>query len=271
VAEPGDPSAVRGGGTLTVVDIAAVERELCRIPEVRAARIVADDTGHLVEVHILATTGKAAKQVVRDVQSVAITSSGVDIDHRIVSVVQLEDDVSATATAVAPASAPATAVVDEPEPARASASATEPADDAPVRTNGNGHKVLNGNRVVVDSVLVAKHELRAKATVTLRRGEEQAVGVAEGTVASSARWRIVAEAALNALRTLEPGAVTVSVEMAGVQRIGDRALGIVTMIMVMPPHEELLAGVAPVRGGAEEDAVARAVLDATNRRLARLR
>jgi hypothetical protein len=250
------------------VDIAAVERELCRIPEVRAARIVADDTGHLVEVHILATTGKAAKQVVRDVQSVAITSSGVDIDHRIVSVVQLEDD---AATAAAPAAtATATATAEPPAPT----SATEPTvvpDEVPTTTNGNGHKVVNGHRVVVDSVLVAKHELRAKATVTLRRGEEQAVGVAEGTVASSARWRIVAEAALNALRTLEPGAVTVSVEMAGVQRIGDRALGIVTMIIVIPPHEELLAGVAPVRGGAEEDAVARAVLDATNRRLARLR
>jgi len=269
VAERGDLSADSDGGTLPTVDIAAVERELCRIPEVRAARIVADDTGHLVEVHILATTGKAAKQVVRDVQSVAITSSGVDIDHRIVSVVQLEDD-AATAATAAPA-ATATATIDAPT----ATSSTEPEAAAVaephVSTNGNGHKTAPMHRVVVDSVLVAKHELRAKATVTLRRGDEQAVGVSEGTVASSARWRIVAEAALNALRTLEPGAVTVSVEMAGVQRIGDRALGIVTMIMVIPPHEELLAGVAPVRGGAEEDAVARAVLDATNRRLARIR
>jgi hypothetical protein len=276
VGESSDLSADSGGGTLPFVDIAAVERELCRIPEVRAARIVADDTGHLVEVHILATTGKAAKQVVRDVQSVAITSSGVDIDHRIVSVVQLEDEgtpvVSTPAPAAPAAAAPEAIDVDAP----AVTSATEPAPvavatETHVSTNGNGHKSSPMNRVVVDSVLVAKHELRAKATVTLRRGDEQAVGVSEGTVASSARWRIVAEAALNALRTLEPGATTVSVEMAGVQRIGDRALGIVTMIMVIPPHEELLAGVAPVRGGAEEDAVARAVLDATNRRLARIR
>jgi hypothetical protein len=236
------------------VDLGAVERELCRIPEVRAARIVADDSGQLVEVHILATTGKAAKQLVRDVQSVAITSSGIDIDHRIVSVVQLEEDGTTVAAS----------------PAAAAASAAEAADVA--STNGHDSAAPAPiDRVIVDSVLVAKHELRAKATVTLKRGDDQAVGVAEGTVASSARWRIVAEAALNALRTLEPGASTVSVEMAGVQRIGDRSLGIVTLIMVIPPHEELLAGVAPVRGGAEEDAVARAVLDATNRRLARLR
>jgi hypothetical protein len=240
------------------VDLGAVERELCRIPEVRAARIVADDTGHLVEVHILATTGKAAKQLVRDVQSVAITSSGVDIDHRIVSVVQLEDDANPAAAAAASAALEG-ATTAEPEQAPTNGHATG--------TNG----VTPPHRVVVDSVLVAKHELRSKATVTLKRDDDQAVGVSEGSVASSARWRIVAEATLNALRTLESGASTVSVEMAGVQRIGDRSLGIVTLIMVIPPNEELLAGVAPVRGGAEEDAVARAVLDATNRRLARLR
>lgn len=250
------PGRGRSSGTLQPVDLGAVERELCRIPEVRAARIVADDSGQLVEVHILATTGKAAKQLVRDVQSVAITSSGIDIDHRIVSVVQLEED--------------GTTVPATPAAAAAAAAASDVADVA--STNGHDNATSAPiDRVIVDSVLVAKHELRAKATVTLKRGDDQAVGVAEGTVASSARWRIVAEAALNALRTLEPGASTVSVEMAGVQRIGDRSLGIVTLIMVIPPHEELLAGVAPVRGGAEEDAVARAVLDATNRRLARLR
>jgi hypothetical protein len=129
----------------------------------------------------------------------------------------------------------------------------------------------SAERIVIDSVVFAKQDLRATATVTLHRGDQQVVGEAEGPVASTARWRIVAEAALNALRVLEPAAANVAIEMAGVQRIGDRELGIVTLVLVIPPNEELLAGVAPVRAGAEEDAVARAVLDATNRRLARLR
>ena len=124
---------------------------------------------------------------------------------------------------------------------------------------------------MVDSVVVSKKELRALCTVTLNRGGDQAVGTAEGTDATTARWRIVAEASLSALRSLEPLADSVAVEMAGVQRIGDRALGIVTLLLVIPPNEELLAGVAPVRGANEEEAVVRAVLDATNRRLARLR
>jgi hypothetical protein len=222
------------GGTLGPMEIAEVERELCRIPDVKAARVVANEAGDPIEVHILAATGKGAKQLVRDVQSVAIASVGIDFDHRIISVVQL-DDIEAT-----------------PEPApRPIASGPE--------------------RVIVESVLVTKKDLRALATVTLNRGGEQAVGCAEGTDATTARWRIVAEAALNALQVVEPLAASVAVEMAGVQRIGDRALGIVTLLLVIPPNEELLAGVAPVRGGNEEEAVVRAVLDATNRRLARLR
>lgn len=236
--------------TLGPMEIAEVERELCRIPDVRAARIVANDAGDPVEVHILASTGKGAKQLVRDVQSVAIASVGLDLDHRIISVVQL-DDLS---------------------------DASSPAANGGTAPNGdtNGGSVVRSfpspiDRVVVDSVVISKKELRALCTVTLNRGGDQAIGTAEGTDATTARWRIVAEASLSALRTLEPLAESVAVEMAGVQRIGDRALGIVTLLLVIPPNEELLAGVAPVRGANEEEAVVRAVLDATNRRLARLR
>ena len=74
------------GGSL---DLAEVEAELCRLPDVAAVRIVADGVGRPVEVHVLAHTGKQPKQVVRDVQSVALASFGIELDRRIVSVVQL--------------------------------------------------------------------------------------------------------------------------------------------------------------------------------------
>ena len=57
-------------------DVLELERELCRLPEISAARVVTDDTGRPTEVHILADTAKHAKQVVRDVQSVARASGG---------------------------------------------------------------------------------------------------------------------------------------------------------------------------------------------------
>lgn len=55
------------------------------------------------------------------------------------------------------------------------------------------------------------------------------------------------------------------------QRIGDRELAIVILLLTVDAGDELLAGVAPVRGDHPAEAVARAVLDATNRRLSRPR
>jgi hypothetical protein len=43
---------------------------------------------------------------------------------------------------------------------------------------------------------------------------------------------------------------------------------VVTVVFVVPPSEQLVSGSAIVRPQQEADAVARAVLDATNRRIA---
>src|SRR4051794_34450294 len=73
------------------LDLQAIERELCRLPDVSVARLVTDDVGRIIEAHIIATTNKHPKQIVRDVQSVALAEFGLEIDRRVVSVVQLGD------------------------------------------------------------------------------------------------------------------------------------------------------------------------------------
>src|ERR1700746_1198032 len=78
------------------LDASAIETEISRLPEVVACRIVSDSLGHPIEVHVLAHSGKHPKQVVRDVQSVAMTSFGVESDRRVVSVVQLNPEAEAT-------------------------------------------------------------------------------------------------------------------------------------------------------------------------------
>lgn len=70
------------------MDVHALERTIRRIPGVEAARVVMNSHGP-VEIHVLAQPGKAAKQIVRDVQSVALAGFGVQLDRRIVSVVQI--------------------------------------------------------------------------------------------------------------------------------------------------------------------------------------
>ncbi len=72
------------------MDIVSLQEKIGRIEGVEAARVVSEN-GHIDEIHILARRHKAAKQLVRDVQSLGQALFGLDIDRRIVSVVQLAD------------------------------------------------------------------------------------------------------------------------------------------------------------------------------------
>ncbi len=77
------------------MDISALQAKIVRLEGIEAARVVGSDS-RLEEIHVLARRTKPAKQVVRDVQSLAAALFGVDIDRRIISVVQLADGDLAT-------------------------------------------------------------------------------------------------------------------------------------------------------------------------------
>jgi hypothetical protein len=216
---------------MSALDLTEVEAELCRLPDVTAVRLVADPVGRPLEVHVLAHAGKPAKQIVRDVQSVALASFGLEFDRRIVSVVQLS-------------------------------------------ANGSGHVDLATTEDVVTRtrVLTVQSQstgLRTTVQVTLTTGDDERTGYAEGSVAVSARPRLVAEATLDALRQIEPAAECLDVDTAQISRAGSRDIVIVLLVSVEPPLERHLSGSAIVHQVAD-DAVVRAVLDATNRRLSHL-
>lgn len=231
-------------------DLDGLEQVLRRLPDVTAARVVAGAGGGIAEVHILSLPDKPAKQVVRDVQSAALALMGIDVDRRVVSVVQLD----------APAPAPGLAPP-PPPPAPPPPAADKARERAPVTA---------GDRVCLEGVRTDHRGLQCGAEVTLRHGDRTAVGTAEGLMTSSSPLRLVAQATMAALRQLEGAAVRAEVETASVLRFGGRSLALTTVVVVVPPHEEILSGSAVVRRG-EVDAVARAVLDATNRRLPELR
>jgi hypothetical protein len=226
-----DPAVTTASDDGPEDEVLELERELCRLPDVSAARVVTDDIGRPTEVHILAHGVKHPKQVVRDVQSVALASFGIELDRRIVSVVQLHSD-----------------GVPEPEP------------PAPAPS-------LRAVLVHVASELTG---LRSLVRVTLARGDEETIGFAEGSVASTARHRLVASATVDALRQLQSAAECLDVDSAQVVRVGVHDVAIVTVVFVVPPAEQMVSGSAIVREHLEPDAIVRAVLDATNRRLASL-
>jgi hypothetical protein len=81
----------RGSGPL----LAEFESDLVKVPGVKSARVVGN--GEPSEIHIVASSERTPKQLVRDVQSLAMAGYQLSIDHRIVSVVQLEEDKPAEA------------------------------------------------------------------------------------------------------------------------------------------------------------------------------
>ena len=207
------------------LDLTEVEREICRLPDVSIVRIVAEPDGRVSEVHVVAHQGKHPKQIVRDVQSIALASFGLELDRRVISVVQLGGGlVDGSFT---------------PEP-----------------------------RPSIVAITAEASGMRSLVRVTLALDEEEAVGFAEGSIATTARHRLVALATVDSLRQLEPAAECVDVDHAEVIRIGAHDVAVVTVVYVIPPAEQLVSGSAIVRPQQEADAVSRAVLDATNRRLA---
>jgi hypothetical protein len=215
----------------TEIDYGSIESELCRLPDVVAARIVTDDLDRPVEIHVLAHTGKHAKQVVRDVQSVALASFGLEIDRRIVSVVQL-------------------------------------GPNGQTGTNGSGAAEATSvtPRVRIASIETSTVGMRASIRVSLSYADETATGFAEGAMAAATRPRLVASATIDALRQLEPSAERLDVGGAELTRVGGVDLSVVTLVLLEPPLERHLTGSAIVHNLAD-DAVVRSVLDAVNRRL----
>jgi len=188
------------------LDMRAVEAELCRLPDVAAVRIVTDDVERPIEIHVLAHIGKHAKQVVRDVQSVGLASFGLEIDRRIVSVVQLTPN------------------GDSPSVANAAPTAT---------------------RVRAVGIQASTVDLRMSMRVTLE-ADEQATGFAEGAAAATIRPRLVAAATLDALRQLEEVAARLDVVGAEITRVGTQEVALVTLVSVEMPLERHLAGSAIV-------------------------
>lgn len=70
----------------------AVDNVVSKLPGVHSARIVYDESGEMVEIHVLADITKPAKQLVRDIETAIYASTGIKIDRKIVSIAQISLD-----------------------------------------------------------------------------------------------------------------------------------------------------------------------------------
>jgi hypothetical protein len=211
-----------------------LEDSLRQIPGITAASVVTGPDAVPTEVHVLASPGKPAKQVVRDVQSMALARYDIDIDHRIVSVVLIGDD-------------PADSVT------------------APTGTDDQAADEVTIIRPAISAIMVRSGGGITEASVTLAAGDQLFEGKAQGPAGPSHRSRIVAIATLDALDDLL--GQTCEVESASVVSTGSREVALSVLTLMVPrTGEQVLTGCALVRGD-EADAVARSVLAALNRQL----
>lgn len=74
------------------VNVGDIESILCRLKHVIAVSVVPDGNGGVAEIHVLTGSSRSAKQVVRDVESALMARLGVAVDHKKISIAQVDDD-----------------------------------------------------------------------------------------------------------------------------------------------------------------------------------
>ncbi|MDW7740295.1 MAG: hypothetical protein SCJ97_09610 [Bacillota bacterium] len=68
-----------------------IESIVAQVQGVISGRLVCQD-GEIVEIHILSDSSRAPKQVVRDIESAVMVKMGLALDHKRISVAQLDSD-----------------------------------------------------------------------------------------------------------------------------------------------------------------------------------
>lgn len=203
-------------GELAVFNI---EQAVGDLDGIEAVRIVPGTNRPIDELHVIVTPERDPKQTVRDIHSLLRAGFDLEVDRRVISVVQLPSDA--------------------------------------------GKRLRDGiPRLILDTVQIEVRGGETSVTVVLADGDDAVRGCA-GPIGDEAPTMATAEATLDALaerlgdtRFRLLGADTIS--------IGSERVAVAAVHASSGRTGELLTGSAIVRHS-EPDAIARAVLDATNR------
>lgn len=226
---------------------ARAEAAIKLLRDVEGVSIQADGDD-IQELHILTTSNRPAKQIVRDVQTLLLTKFNRTIDHRVVSV----------AYANAPGPVAAMPVVSAPElaPAPTAGAAPAPApEEERVRYAG-------ANLYVVGQRVQAQVELKWKGVTR--------VGSAAGAGTRDGAHRLVAEATVAALQEYVEDELALSVDDAATVKTGRQDVVVVSLALLSHRQSKALVGCCAVEQDALQ-AVVLATLMALNRVVGGLR
>jgi len=234
----------------SVLPIKRAEELLSTLPGVIAARIIANESGAVDEIHVLTTAEITPKQTVRNIESALIAHLGMRVDHRKISVATSLD-------------------MRRVGGGRGEESAAAPLSVPPVVVAPPQAEALPQRPFYFEDVEVR----RSRATgitcrVTLSKGEKSFVGEAEGMENERSRIELAARAALRAIAEGEPGTRPFDLGGAKLIEAFDRAFVFVGVTAQQTRESVLLTGSCEVKDSPETASVL-AVLDATNRWLTR--
>jgi len=213
------------------VSVDEVEAVIGRLRDVLSAKVVTNHDGAIEEVHVLVSSERAPKQIVRDIESAVMAKLGLEIDHKKISVAQMEET---------------------------------PRGGSVRKTHAYRAGILGRLRFV--DVNIAIDGPMADARVRLARDAEIFEGRAKGANTEHNHLRMIAMATLDAVCNSSPsdGVYVLEDIDRSVMLAGERVV-VAYVNRVTSRSEEHLTGSALVRSDLWK-AVVSASLDAVNRR-----
>jgi hypothetical protein len=239
------------------------EAAIRRLRDVDGVSVLAEGE-ELVEIHLVTRSGRAPKQIVRDVQAVLRTDLGLAIDHRIVSVAFAR---------VKPADADAGAAAEpaayaEPEPEREAAPARRAAARPAARPERPSTDV--DDRIRYENVNLIVHGQKTQAQVELRWKGLPRIGNASGWSARDDAQRLVAQATSMAVQEFLADPVAINVRDVAFVDVPGRRIVVVVLSLLAHRHEKVLSGSCTIEQDTPQ-AVVLATLAALNRLVAGMR
>jgi hypothetical protein len=210
--------------------------------DIEDARIVVDADG-VSAIHVISSSHRPPKQIVRDIESLISARFQRNIDHRVVSVAFTDE----------PHAAPIARPI-ELRPPAVPAAAPEPLED----------------RVRFGSVNLFVAGPRTQAQVEVRWKGALRNGSASGWSTREGSFRLIAEATLAAVQEFVDDEVGLGLAEIEFVRMGRQEVVVVGLSLLAHRQEKLLVGSCAVEQDAQQ-AVALATLGALNRVLGGLR
>lgn len=224
---------------------ARAEAAIRRLRDVEGVSVRAEGDD-ILEIHVLTSSERPPKNIVRDVQTVLRTGLGVGIDHRVVSVARAQS--GETAAAPGPVATP------------------EPLFDDGAETE----TPRPGERIQFEGVNLFVSGPRTQAQVELRWQGLPRIGSAAGWSARDESHRLVAQAAAAAVQEFLADPVALNVQGVEFETFGRHRVAVVALSFVAHRQEKLLTGSCRIEQDTPQ-AVALATLDALNRVVGGLR